>query len=283
MSIGMEKFNAAADAMPDAQRFMTKDELLKFLGETPPEGFARGGAVRGYQAGGVVKSAKAAAKTIEELAEKYTPGLKQWFAGSKVATPEGEPLRVFRGSSRDEGEVLKNSWFTSDPAAASTFSMKGAHMKKNAAGKEEYVLPNSVVTPAYLSMKRPFVIDAKGADWNRIPFGDPRDKFFMSTDEIADFARDEKYDGVIFKNVNESDLHVDLDPIDVYATFKPEQVKSIFNKKPTNHPSINKAIGGLVEKYAQGGAVTGANFPTGDFDPARIDAIVASLNAEFQA
>jgi len=45
MGIGMDKFNAAAEAMPDAQRFMTKDELLKFLGETPPEGFASGGLV----------------------------------------------------------------------------------------------------------------------------------------------------------------------------------------------------------------------------------------------
>jgi hypothetical protein len=39
----------------------------------------------------------------------------------------------------------------------------------------------------------------------------------------------------------------------------------------------------LHQRYAEGGAVTGANFPTDSFDPARIDAIVASLNAEFQA
>ena len=39
----------------------------------------------------------------------------------------------------------------------------------------------------------------------------------------------------------------------------------------------------LHARYAEGSAVTGANSPTDDFDPARIDAIVASLNAEFQA
>lgn len=53
----MDKFKAAADAAPGAQRFMTKDELLKFLGETPAEGFSRGGAVHGYQAGGMVSGA----------------------------------------------------------------------------------------------------------------------------------------------------------------------------------------------------------------------------------
>jgi hypothetical protein len=39
----------------------------------------------------------------------------------------------------------------------------------------------------------------------------------------------------------------------------------------------------LHQRYAEGGAVTGANSPTDSFDPARIDAIVASLNADFQS
>ncbi len=44
-----------------------------------------------------------------------------------------------------------------------------------------------------------------------------------------------------------------------------------------------RSLQDLHQRYAEGGAVTGAIFPTEDFDPARIDAIVASLNAEFQA
>jgi hypothetical protein len=39
----------------------------------------------------------------------------------------------------------------------------------------------------------------------------------------------------------------------------------------------------LHQRYAEGGAVTGANFPTDDYDPARIDAIVAGLQAEMQS
>jgi hypothetical protein len=61
MGVGMDKFNAAAEAMPDAQRFMTKDELLKFLGETPPEAKAHGGSVRGYATGGAVETAASGA------------------------------------------------------------------------------------------------------------------------------------------------------------------------------------------------------------------------------
>jgi hypothetical protein len=39
----------------------------------------------------------------------------------------------------------------------------------------------------------------------------------------------------------------------------------------------------LQQRYAEGGAVTGANFPTDDYDPARIDAIAAGLQAEMQS
>lgn len=38
-------------------------------------------------------------------------------------------------------------------------------------------------------------------------------------------------------------------------------------------------IKGRTQLYAEGGAVSGANFPTDDFDPARIDAIVGELHA----
>lgn len=225
------------------------------------EGFSRGGAVRGYQAGGAVKAAKATAKNIGELVEKYTPEFKQWFAGSKAATPEGEPLTVYRGATKDEGDVIKNGWFTKDPKLASMFSMKREKVEQ---------LPNSVVTPAHLKMKNPLVVDANGAYWDKIPFGDPRDKMFMTSDQIARFARDEKYDGVIFKNINETDDFFDVDPTDVFVTFNPNQAKSVFNKKPTSDPRLG---------FASGGLVNGANFPTGDFDPARIESIVGELHA----
>lgn len=221
------------------------------------EGFARGGAVRGYAAGGAVKAAKATVKSIGELVEKYTPEFRQWFAGSKAATPEGEPLQVYRGTTKDEGEVIKNGWFAKDPEVASMFSMKRERIED---------FPNSVVTPVHLKMKRPLVIDAKGATWDRIPFGDPRDKLFMSSDKIAQFAKEEKYDGVIFKNINESDDFFDVEPTDVFVTFNPNQAKSVFNKKPTSDPRVGYATGGLVS-----GALP--------YDAAKIDQLALELTA----
>jgi hypothetical protein len=44
-------------------------------------------------------------------------------------------------------------------------------------------------------------------------------------------------------------------------------------------PAEGFARGGQVRGYAAGGMVSGANFPTEDFDPDRIDSIVAELHA----
>lgn len=42
---------------------------------------------------------------------------------------------------------------------------------------------------------------------------------------------------------------------------------------------VVRSLEDLHQRYADGGAVSGANFPTDDFDPARIDAIVGELHA----
>jgi hypothetical protein len=53
----IDSFNTSVDSAPNAQRYMTLDEMRDFLGGTPPEGFSRGGQVRGYAAGGMVSGA----------------------------------------------------------------------------------------------------------------------------------------------------------------------------------------------------------------------------------
>jgi hypothetical protein len=53
----IDNFNTAVDSAPNAQRYMSLDEMRDFLGGTPPEGFSRGGQVHGYAAGGMVSGA----------------------------------------------------------------------------------------------------------------------------------------------------------------------------------------------------------------------------------
>jgi hypothetical protein len=53
----IDNFNTAVDSAPNAQRYMTLDEMRDFLGGPSPEGLAGGGAVQGYAAGGLVADA----------------------------------------------------------------------------------------------------------------------------------------------------------------------------------------------------------------------------------
>ena len=166
-----------------------------------------------------VKAGDQAFKYSREQAapQTKTAAFKTWFGSSKAVDAQGQPLVLYRGSVGDEGPSGSRGWFTTSPEAASMFSVKGSDIGDPG---------GAVVTPAYLSLKNPLIIDAAGADWDRVPFGDPRDKLFQTTDQIAAFAREEKYDGVIIRNVNEDDDIVDPGIIDVFVAFRPEQIKS---------------------------------------------------------
>ena len=179
--------------------------------------YARVGNMEGYSRGG---------GAAEQTATK---AFKDWFGESKVVNSSGEPLVVYRGSNLDEGSVIGRGWFTSDPHAASMFASKMADLDTQ---------PQSVVAPAFLSLKNPLIVDANGAYWDEIPFGDPRNGLRMTSDKIAAFAREEKYDGVIIRNVNESDDFLDFDGgIDVFVAFQPTQIKSATGNRGTFDPA----------------------------------------------
>lgn len=86
-----------------------------------------------------------------------------WIEGSKVTDPSGIPLRVYTGSSHDIKDFRTDVgtgkshgtgvFFNSSPAVASTYTggINGGN-----------------ITPAYLSLKSPVQLDAKGANWNQL-------------------------------------------------------------------------------------------------------------------
>lgn len=198
---------------------------------------------REFVSGGSVGGAQLFAR---DGGQTLTPEFRAWFGDSKVVDADGKPLVVYRGSTTDEGSVIRRGWFTSNSRAASLFASKMEDLEKP---------PQSVVTPAFLSLKNPYIIDANGAYWDEIPFGDPRDGIFLTTDSIAAFARDEKYDGLIIRNVNETDdffegIDVFNEGIDVFVAFRPEQIKSATGNVGTfdpNNPDIRYSRGSVPD------------------------------------
>lgn len=117
----------------------------------------------------------------------------------------------------------------------------------------------SGVYAAYLNVENPLVINCHGLNWNELDFEDlvdmdpyaswPEEGWTGSTTrEVAAWAKEHGYDGVIFENLTDvggmSPLRSDNDETTIAAVFRSEQVKSVFNKEPTKNPDIRYAIAG---------------------------------------
>lgn len=166
-----------------------------------------------------------------------TDNFKRWFGdwendpenASKVVDAEGKPMVVYHGTQlmsmyfkdgrpyvdyTERFNTFKDGkgFFTSDRDAAESF----------ARGKQGFY-------EVYLDMKKPFVIDCNGKDWDAIEgYENPDGYTRVTTDYIVnDIKRNHpEYDGVIFKNVMNENSGVVEYPIDNYVPFKAEQIKS---------------------------------------------------------
>lgn len=126
----------------------------------------------------------------------------------------------------------------------------------------KFDLDNAAVYQVYLNITNPFVLEAKDNAWNALP---KNASGASTTDDVAMWAKEHGYDGVIFRNVVdgwrwESD--------DVYVTFDANQQKDVKNKKPTSNPDIrystkdidnttnvSERVDGMVSFFSGGGTL----------------------------
>jgi hypothetical protein len=141
-----------------------------------------------------------------------TPEFKRFFEGSVVKTPDGQPLKLYRGQRRNAQEdkfVLTNRRatpsFTPDPDVANVYSRQ--------LDTKQYG-PGSNVLPTYLSMKAPLDLRALGEhpslgevvellnyDWNE---PSATDQFKVGYLDIAEALRD--MDTTVFRTNAEHDI-----------------------------------------------------------------------------
>ena len=211
----------------------------------------------------VIQDISGAEVVIPKAPKVETKAFKNWFGESKVVDDKNKPVVVYharRGDfesfdpMRSEGKSAgTGTFFSSSPDVAATYNTSSEHN----------------MVPAYLSLKKPFIVDFGGANWNRagsnaiveLPDGSEDDllSYFnagmdemVSTDDVARLAREQGYDGVIIKNVVDHGpagrfaTKEAENPSTIYVAFQPEQVKSVFNKgefDPTN-PNMLLGAGG---------------------------------------
>lgn len=173
---------------------------------------------------------------------------KKVIGQTKAVNTAGFPNLVYRGSRMEKGAPLEWSearqgqtgkgkdtgqWFSDNPTVANSYA--------GSRGQEGYV------APAYLDMRNPLVVDAKGNTWGEIPreglgeLASRIPKETLTTDEIARIAKAQGYDGVEFKNV------MDVGPAgEAYEIYKPSTVYVSFNPKAARSALSDKAIAGAA-------------------------------------
>ena len=168
--------------------------------------------------------------------EKYslkapdTEEFKQWFKGSKVVNPDGSPLLVYTGTSKDKifdkFNVPKNgTWFTTDPEYASEYARQndsqGFKRSEEYNAKPWDMVPTNTasrVIPAFLNIKNPFKMTKEIFDEYLRTNGERSYKRAQAN--FFERLRFEGYDGVEMNS-------------GVWVALKsPDQIKSPFNKAP---------------------------------------------------
>ena len=166
--------------------------------------------------------------TLDTLNLLSVPSLLSFMgpgAAALKASDATAPLmaRVYRGSPIGEtwtGEGGATSLATRNPTYWATDNPEVANWYAGERG----VGPN--IAPADVSFKNPLVVDAKGEDWTRIPFGGGT----KATDTLADLARKFGHDGLVVRNVRDS---IDGGPIGTtYAALRPGTVTSPLTRAP---------------------------------------------------
>ncbi|WP_455233387.1 ADP-ribosyltransferase-containing protein [Geopseudomonas aromaticivorans] len=155
---------------------------------------------------------------------------KDWFRASKATDKAGRPLMLFHGTrhdfdafgaeqARQNGRVRvpdSTYFFSSSPAVASTY----AGQREDMTGRMQQGEGGNVM-PVYLSLQKPLVINARGANWDDIYWNNED----WSTNDLAEHARQAGYDGLIIRNVK--DVGAGAGQVaDNYVVFSPEQIKS---------------------------------------------------------
>ena len=111
------------------------------------------------------------------------------------------------------------------------------------------------VYPLYINMQNPFIYDAQGYNWNALPFENSKHGT-TTTDGIARWAKENGYDGVIIKRVNDVPGY---NPADEYIVFNSSQVKSAIYNEGTFNPNDPN-----IYNQAQEGKYKGSFTPQAD-------------------
>lgn len=173
----------------------------------------------------------------------------EYFKDSKVVDENGNLLVVYHGTGETFTQFSRNMIYFSD----------------NADVADSYARDGKEIMTGYLNITKPFVVDAKGSKWSRIPLS-ANVKRFLDKFEISTFYEDganrttpadiavaimdaiesgADYDGVIIRNIDDTGRYWKKSPTNLgtdYIAFSSSQFKNLDNKKPTESNDIRYSL-----------------------------------------
>lgn len=96
---------------------------------------------------------------------------------------------------KDLNDYIKEGYVVSDEDKQRYNNGESIRIRKEGEKKQK----ESAIYHLFLNIKKPLTVDAKGGQWDNIRFNGQ----YLSTREISKYAKDNGYDGVIFRNIND--------------------------------------------------------------------------------
>jgi uncharacterized DUF497 family protein len=168
-----------------------------------------------------------------------TPAFKSWFAGSKVADADGNPIVVHHGMPdmrwlEEDGEFTteKERWSGEDDPGRAFFFAADRDVAESYADDRrafDYQEAEPGVASFYLSLKNPLIVDNKGQRWK-------------GTDNTVARAKKGGHDGVIINNtIDHYNPQSHSKTTTVYVAFHSNQIKAVKGNSGTFDPE-NKSV-----------------------------------------
>lgn len=187
-------------------------------------------------------------RVLDQVLDLNTPEFKKWFEGSKVVDAQGKPLVVYHGT-------------TADFSAFNTQGL-GAHFGTSEQSNQRLLEIGNRFTanktfPVHLSIKNPLRLPDLGTwgfenvarELKKQGALTPADydKAWNANDQenaLREILSAKGYDGVVYENAVEGKGLS-------YIAFNPNQIKSIFNNRPTQRPNIFEQLhpGNLIVQH----------------------------------
>ncbi|MDY4592445.1 MAG: hypothetical protein SO434_03485, partial [Eubacteriales bacterium] len=172
--------------------------------------------------------------------KKLSEGQIEFFKDSKVVDEQGRLLVVYHSTSNYEETDTWNESRKSWDTKRTPFSVFKRQYDEQVGHFFGVDINNAGgygnrIYEVFLNIKKPLVIDCKGASYSYIMFnGQARDTY-----EWAAYAKAKGYDGVIFKNIRDGvDYGAMQQPTDEYVAFYSNQIKLTTNLNPTSDQDI---------------------------------------------